>query len=188
MERSRPISAARALCALLLSLLSFAPAVGAERVIAFADVHGAYDELAQLLRSVGVVDADLRWSAGATRVVSLGDFLDRGPGSRKLMDLLMRLQAEAAAAGGTLHIVLGNHEAMNLLGDLRYVTPAEFAAYANEERAEVREQARRGWLARHGEGSGAEFDKRFPPGYFGQRAALAPSGKYGRWLLNLPVA
>ena len=62
--------------------------------------------------------------------MSLGDLLDRGGDSRKVMDLLMRLQREASAAGGQMHVVLGNHEAMNLLGDLRYVVAAEYAAYA----------------------------------------------------------
>jgi hypothetical protein len=159
-----------------------------ERVIAFADVHGAYDELTQLLRSVKVVNEDLHWSAGRAHVVSLGDLIDRGAGSRKVMDLLMRLQGEAAAAGGALHVVLGNHEAMNLLGDLRDTTPAEFAAYAADEPAGLRERLRGEWLAQHGKDSARQFDERFPPGYFGQRAALARDGKYGRWLLSLPVA
>ena len=159
-----------------------------ERVIAFADVHGAYDELTKLLRSVKVVDADLHWSAGRDHVVSLGDLLDRGGGSRKAMDLLMRLQGEAAAAGGALHVVLGNHEAMNLMGDLRDTTPAEFAAYAGDEPAGLRERLRAEWIAEHGKDSAKQFDERFLPGYFGQRAALARDGKYGRWLLSLPVA
>ncbi len=94
---------------------------GVERVVAFADVHGAYTELVTLLRETGIVDAQDHWAAGRAHVVSLGDLLDRGADSRKVMDLLMRLQDEAAAAGGQLHVVLGNHEAMNVLGDLRYV-------------------------------------------------------------------
>lgn len=188
----------RALHALGSCLLLCALALGAraeraswpqvERVVAFADVHGAYDELTQLLRSVGVIDADLRWSAGAAHVVSLGDLLDRGGGSRKVMDLLMRLQSEAAAAGGALHVVLGNHEAMNLTGDLRDTTLAELAAYAGEEPAGLRERLRGEWIAQHGKDSAGQFDERFPQGYFGQRAALASDGKYGRWLLGLPVA
>ena len=97
---------------------------GVEHVVAFADVHGAYDELHQLLRDSSVIDAQDHWAAGTTHVVSLGDLLDRGTGSRRIMDLLMRLQGEATAAGGRLHVLLGNHEAMNLLGDLRYVDPA----------------------------------------------------------------
>ena len=178
METSRRTESAiaRVLCLMLASLASI-PRVEAEadrwanveRVIAFADVHGAYDDLTQLLRTVGVVDAQLHWAAGTAHVVSTGDLMDRGPGSRQVMDLLMRLQTEARSAGGMLHVVLGNHEAMNLLGDLRYVSPAEFAAYAAEDPPDLR-------------------DDTHPPGYFGKRAAFARDGQYGRWLLGLPVA
>jgi hypothetical protein len=158
------------------------------RVVAFGDVHGAADELTGLLRAVGVVDENLGWSAGTAHVVSLGDLLDRGADSRAVMDLLMRLQEEATAAGGALHVLLGNHEAMNLLGDLRYVTPEEFAAFAAEEPAGQRERSREEWLSEHGRETGDEFDERFPPGYFGHRAAFSADGQYGRWLLGLPVA
>jgi hypothetical protein len=161
---------------------------GVERVVAFADVHGAYEELATLLRSAGVVDAGLRWSGGKTHVVSLGDLLDRGADSRKVMDLLMRLQGEAAAAGGRLHVVLGNHEAMNVLGDLRYVDPGEYAAYAAEEDPAERAQAKAAFLARQAGTTGADFERLFPPGYFGHRRMLGPEGRYGQWLLQLPVA
>src|SRR4029453_8166813 len=148
METSRRTESAvaRVLCLILVSLPSIPRAEAetdrwssVERVIAFADVHGAYDDLTQLLRTVGVVDAELHWAAGTAHVVSTGDLMDRGPGSRQVMDLLMRLQTEAQSAGGMLHVVLGNHEALNLLGDLRYVTPAEFAAYAADEPAELRD-------------------------------------------------
>ena len=157
-------------------------------MIAFADVHGAYDELTGVLRSAGVVDADLRWSAGTAHLVSLGDLLDRGAGSRKTMDLLMRLQDEALAAGGALHVLLGNHEAMNLMGDLHDTSAADLAAYAADEPPGLRDGRRAEWVARHGNDPAARFDASFPPGYFGQRAAFASDGKYGRWLLGLPVA
>ncbi len=161
---------------------------GVERVVAFADVHGAYEELTGLLKTAGVVDGGLRWSAGRTHLVCTGDMLDRGADSRKVMDLLMRLQGEAQAAGGQVHVTLGNHEAMNLLGNVRDVAPGELEAYAADEPAGVREKARTEWIARNGADSGAKFDARFPVGYFGHRAALAPDGTYGRWLFALPVA
>ena len=161
---------------------------GIERVVAFADVHGAYAELTALLQSVGIVDKSLRWTGGRTHLVSLGDLLDRGADSRKVMDLLMRLQGEAAAAGGQVHVVLGNHEAMNVLGDLRYVVPGEYAAFAGEELPGHRAALRSAWVARNGADSAAAFDAKFPPGFFGHRAAFAPEGRYGRWLLGLPVA
>jgi hypothetical protein len=161
---------------------------GVDRVVAFADVHGAYDELEALLRQSGIVDAADRWAAGRAHVVSLGDLLDRGTDSRRVMDLLMRLQGEAAAAGGGLHVVVGNHEAMNVLGDLRYVARGEYASYVDLEPAGLRTRLRAAWEQQRGAGSGAAFDERFPPGYFGHRAALGPEGRYGRWILGLPVA
>jgi len=161
---------------------------GIERVVAFADVHGAYTELLALLRETGILDAQNHWAAGHTHVVSLGDLLDRGADSRQVMDLLMRLQGEAEAAGGQLHVLLGNHEAMNILGDLRYVAAGEYASYGDLESSAERAQLRQAWEAAHGAGSGTAFDLKFPPGYFGQRAALSPKGKYGQWLLTLPVA
>jgi hypothetical protein len=161
---------------------------GVERVVAFADVHGAHAELLRLLRETGIVDGQDRWMAGHAHVVSLGDLLDRGADSRKVMNLLMRLQGEAQAAGGRLHVVLGNHEAMNLLGDLRDVHIGEYAAYADMESAAERALQRKAWVAAQGEAAAAAFDQRFPPGFFGHRAALSPGGPYGRWLLSQPVA
>ena len=99
-------------------------------------------ELGVLLREAGVIDDGERWAAGTAHVVSLGDLLDRGTETRPILDLLMRLQEEARAAGGRLHVLLGNHEAMNLRGDLRYVDAREFAAYADLESATDRERAR----------------------------------------------
>lgn len=154
-----------------------------ERVVAFADVHGAYAQLSALLQSQGVVDGDLHWKAGRTHLVSLGDLLDRGDDSRRVMDLLMRLQAEAHAAGGMVHVVVGNHEAMNVLGDLRYVSRGEYASYAADEDAATRDARRREFLAREPGRTDADFERLFPPGYFGHRRLLGPDGQYGKWLL-----
>ena len=98
------------------------------KVVVFGDVHGAYDAVSKLLEGVGVIDENGRWDAGDTHLVSVGDLVDRGPNSKKVMDLLMRLQEEAEAAGGHVHVLLGNHELMNLGGDLRDVSDAEYAA------------------------------------------------------------
>ena len=183
---------------LLVATLTAAPAVGEEapplrwrnvdRVVAFADVHGAYAELTALLQATGIVDAQARWSGGKAHVVSLGDLLARGDDSRKVMDLLMRLQQEAAAAGGRLHVVIGNHEAMNVLGDLRYVEAGEYLAYASDEDPALRQTLRLEFQARHPEAAEADFQGTFPPGYFAHRQLLGPGGRYGRWLLSLPAA
>ena len=101
---------------------------GVERVVAVGDVHGDYGGFVEVLRSAGVIDQKLRWTGGKTHLVQTGDVPDRGADSRKAMDLLMNLEKQAAKAGGQVHALIGNHEAMNLYGDLRYTVPGEFAA------------------------------------------------------------
>ena len=163
-----------------------------DRLVAFGDVHGAYDALVKTLRAAGVLDAKLGWSGGKTTLVSVGDLLDRGAESRKVIDLMMRLEGEARAAGGLVLVVLGNHELMNLAGELRDATTAEFATYAADESAEEREQARAQWLVARPPGqqerAKAEFDQHFPPGWFAHRRLYRPDGRYGQWLLERPVA
>lgn len=78
------------------------------------DVHGEYDKLCRLLRGARLVDGGLRWSGGESRLTLVGDFFDRGPDGIGVVELVMRLQGEAAAAGGAVHALLGNHDALLL--------------------------------------------------------------------------
>ena len=48
----------------------------------------------------------------------------------------MALEKEAPAAGGRVVPLLGNHEMMNIMGDLRYVTPENYASFADGNSAE----------------------------------------------------
>ena len=59
---------------------------------------------------------------GNATLVQTGDLIDRGAKGREAMDLLMWLQKGAAKARGNVVPLLGNHEVMNIVGDLRYVT------------------------------------------------------------------
>ena len=111
-----------------------------DRVVAIADVHGAYEAMVATLQNVDIIDGDLEWAGGTAHLVIVGDILDRGPRSRDAMDLLMRLEGEAQAAGGFVHVLIGNHESMNLTGDMRYVSKAEYDAFAGEETAEQRDR------------------------------------------------
>ncbi len=152
---------------------------GVARVVAFGDVHGAYRELVSLLQQAGVIDAQLHWSGGATHLVSLGDLLDRGPDSRAVMDLLMRLETEAPKSGGFVHIVLGNHEVMNLTGDLRYVSAAEYAAFAPPTSSP----------AVVADGVPPQVPSGTPPvpGAAEHRQAFSTEGVYGKWLIAKPM-
>ncbi|WP_078855888.1 metallophosphoesterase [Streptomyces sp. SCSIO 75703] len=83
------------------------------------DVHGYLDELESALREKGLVDEAGHWSAGTARLWFLGDFTDRGPDGIGVIDLVMRLSAEAAASGGYCKALMGNHELL-LLGAKRF--------------------------------------------------------------------
>ena len=174
---SRPLLRGIILLAMLWVVSPLSPAeptdvrFQAPRIIAFGDVHGAFDQLFRLLRDLDVIDDSGSWTAGSTHLVSLGDLLDRGADSKKVMDLLMKLQSEAPAAGGQVHVVLGNHELMNLTGDLRYVSKGEYAAFAEP-----------GAAADVPEAGGDQP----PPGFEAHREAFLPNGAYGQWLLQQP--
>ncbi len=166
----------------------------AGRVVAIGDVHGAYDALVATLRQAGLLDAELRWSGGRTTLVSVGDLVDRGPSSRQVLELLMRLEREAVVAGGAVRVVLGNHEVMTLLGERRDASALEYAEFIADERRDERAAAERRFVATRGAAGAtdaearAEFAQRFPPGWFARRAAFAADGRYGAWLLAKPIA
>ncbi|MCQ8190572.1 metallophosphoesterase [Streptomyces rugosispiralis] len=83
------------------------------------DVHGYHEELREALAAEGLIDAKGNWSAGNARLWFLGDFTDRGPDGIGVIDLVMQLSAEAAAAGGYCKALMGNHELL-LIGAKRF--------------------------------------------------------------------
>ena len=108
------------------------------------------------------------------------------------MDLLMSLEKEAPQAGGRVVSLLGNHEMMNIMGDLRYVTAVNYASFAeanSEERQKFAYQAYMKWRGSHAallaelpqpmELTEAEWMARHPAGFIEQREALGPKGNYG---------
>lgn len=78
------------------------------------DPHGCCRKLVGLLESAGLLDADQAWAGGESRLFFLGDYMDRGPDGIGVVDLVMRLQGEARAAGGQVEALLGNHDVMLL--------------------------------------------------------------------------
>jgi hypothetical protein len=94
-----------------------------ERILVTSDLEGNFDAFARILRSQGVVDERLKWSFGNGHLVILGDTMDRGNYVAQCLWLIYKLEAEGEAAGGAVHMILGNHEAMNLKGDDRYLAP-----------------------------------------------------------------
>jgi hypothetical protein len=113
------------------------------------------------------------------------------------MDLLMELEDQAENAGGGVHALIGNHEAMNVAGILDYVSSREFHSYTDAHSVDRREQAFQHNFQRlrkeasetkaipPSEGDRRrEFESRVPLGYVEHRLAFSPRGKYGRWILS----
>lgn len=165
-----------------------------ERIVAVGDVHGDFEAFSKLLTETGVLDDRGRWSGGKTHLVQVGDVPDRGPDSRKVMDLLMKLEKQARRAGGRVHALIGNHEAMNMYGDLRYVDPDEYQAFvdrrSSKRQQDYYENTIRFLQQTRPEGELPVFDEayrenwlaQFPLGYVEHRLAWAPDGKYGKWV------
>ncbi|MDP1561289.1 MAG: metallophosphoesterase [Pirellulaceae bacterium] len=93
------------------------------RLLVTSDLEGNFDVLIRMLRSQKVIDENLKWTYGDGHLVVLGDTVDRGDYATQCLWLIYQLESEAAAAGGAVHTILGNHEAMNLAGDDRYLAP-----------------------------------------------------------------
>jgi len=164
-----------------------------DRIVAIADVHGDYQSYITVLEQAGVVNGRGRWSGGTTHLVQLGDVPDRGPDTAKIIAHLMKLQNQAKKAGGYVHPLIGNHEVMNMTGDLRYVHPGEYEALksrksrrlqddyykqvvaflsSQENPVKIDEAFREQWLTEH------------PLGYVEHRQYWHPQGEFGAWVAS----
>lgn len=86
-------------------------------VWAASDIHGQLQAVDRLLGAGGLTDGDDRWIAPAgTALVITGDVVDRGPDTLGLVRRLASLRGQAAAAGGVVAVLEGNHEAQVLGG------------------------------------------------------------------------
>jgi hypothetical protein len=154
---------------LLLSALPTAAAetsipctwTGVRNIVAVGDLHGDYNNFVVILRETGLVDGNLRWTGEETHFVQTGDIMDRGPGPRKIFDLMMRLEQEAEAAGGKVHVLIGNHEEMNITGIAfgypEYIDVDQFLSFLPESYIQDRERA---FLATQPPKIRAEYDGR----------------------------
>jgi len=173
---------------------------GVERVVAIGDLHGDYEQYLKVLVSAGLVNSRGKWVGGDAHLVQTGDVPDRGPSSRAIIGHLAGLKKQAKKKGGQVHTLIGNHEAMNSYGDLRYVHPGEFEAFVNRDSKQLRERqldhqlqyARRNnpeqFLVTSVDEFRLEWEKRIPLGWVEHRMAWSPGGEYGKWVTSNPVA
>jgi hypothetical protein len=169
------------------------------RIVAVGDLHGDFEAWVTIARAAGLIDANNHWAGGNTTLVQMGDITDREPDSLRIIRNLQQLQREAPRKGGRAIVILGNHEAMNLIGDNRYTTGGEYAAFVDGQSAERRDRAyaanrqaaeafyrsqdpkltpdevRAKWMAEH------------PLGWVEHRLAWQPSGELGQWASHNPA-
>lgn len=167
---------------------------GVGRIVAVGDVHGDKDALSAVLKMSGLVDEKEHWIGGAAHLVQVGDVPARGIQTRQAFDMLIRLEKEAAVAGGKVHALIGNHEAGVMSGDLRNILPGEYSEFAGPDSVRKLERAHAAEAtaqtapgkpelsADELERRMGEWRERHPPGFVEHREAFSPSGYYGSWI------
>ncbi len=175
------------------------PQAAPQRIVAIGDLHGDHDAWRAIARSAGLVDAKGKWAAGNATLVQMGDVVDRGPDSLKIIRDLMSLQREAPKRGGRVIVLLGNHEAMMMTSDLRYVHPGEYAVFVTREskarrdrvyeanRAVVQSAYRSRSPEMPPEAIKDEWLKTMPLGKIEYQLAWRPDGELGKWALANPA-
>ena len=171
---------------------------GVERVIAIGDLHGDYKQYMKVMQSAGLVNAKGKWSGGKTHLVQTGDLTDRGDDSRKIIDHLVKLAKQARKKGGYVHLLIGNHETMNVVGDLRYVTAGEFAAFQSRNSQRLQDlqwQRQVEWMSVNDltfqeidlDAYRTKWEQTVPLGWVEHRLAWALNGEYGKWVKGNPI-
>ena len=94
-----------------------------EKLFVTSDIEGTFNGFIKMLKYGGVIDEKFNWTFDKGHLVVCGDLFDRGDEVTACLWLLYKLEEEAKAKGGYVHVVMGNHEIMNLSEDLRYVHP-----------------------------------------------------------------
>jgi hypothetical protein len=109
------------------------------RIIVIGDIHGDMDKLLKCLRIPNLIDDKNDWIGGKSVVVQVGDQIDscrfRGSGNCnqptnsldeaddiKILYFLTKLHNQASKQGGAVYSLMGNHELMNVNGDMRFVS------------------------------------------------------------------
>lgn len=133
----------------------FVPVVNkaVKRIIVLGDIHGDYELAINMLKIAKVIDDNNNWIGSDTYVVQVGDQIDRcrpGPGEScnmdityedeasdiKILKLFTDLHHQAIKQGGKVISLLGNHELMNVDGDMSYVSKKgveEFIDYSQHK-------------------------------------------------------
>jgi len=119
-----------------------------KRIIVLGDLHGDWDMTIKSLKIAKLIDNTYKWIGGDTIVVQLGDQIDRcrftgipcdrkeatkddEASDMKILNFFTDLHKQAQYVGGAVYSIIGNHELMNVNGDMRYVSFENIAEFDN---------------------------------------------------------
>jgi hypothetical protein len=91
------------------------------KMLVLSDIHANFKGLEMILTGAGVLDDNLNWIFGKGHLVFDGDIFDRGDNATECLWLIYKLENEAVQHGGKVHLILGNHEILNLKGNYNNV-------------------------------------------------------------------
>jgi hypothetical protein len=169
-----------------------------KKIVAVGDIHGDYGNFIKILKKAGIMDDSFSWVAGKTHFVQNGDVMDRGDYAKSILDLIIKLQKEAEEAGGKVHMLLGNHEELNITGmaprNPGYVSRLQFfsflpKSYQKKLESEFEEEMQK---AKTNDDSNSSIDavEKFwrdvitKPNPYQNEYILNFNENYGKWLLK----
>ncbi len=125
----------------------------ANRIIVIGDIHGDFNMLIKCLKLAKLIDNKHNWIGKDTIVVQVGDQIDScrfttkndnyqsncnnmtiendDPDDLNILYFMTKLHKKASTDGGAVYSLVGNHELLNSLGDLSYVSHNNIRAFDN---------------------------------------------------------
>jgi hypothetical protein len=135
------------------------------------DLHSDIHAARQAFQLAGATDENDAWIGGALTVVQLGDMIGRSDDERQVLDFLFEVREQARAAGGKVHLLVGNHEVMGARVDNQAVGPNPFPGYEDLQDLDLSDE-RLAFLGEHAKKRGA---------------ALMSGGPYAKRFAELPT-
>jgi hypothetical protein len=99
------------------------------RVVVMGDLHSDIDSTRKAFQLAGGTDENDAWIGGSLTIVQLGDMIGRSDDERQVLDFLFATRGRAQAAGGKVHLLVGNHEVMGGRVDNQAVGANPFSGY-----------------------------------------------------------
>lgn len=152
-----------------LTPMTAMPAV--PRLVVIGDLHADLENSRRAFRLAGAIDERDAWIGGSLTVVQMGDLVGRGKEDRAVLEFVLALQDKARTAGGTLHVLLGNHEVFAARPDHRWVAPEAFEAFRSLPTLNLKQPR----VTALPDAERARFAAMMPAGYYAKRLAALPA-------------